>query len=88
MSLAWDQTADNGRFRCTVEQDANDGHQGTLRVVEVASGDEVLSQPTSIAYEAIFGPDVSDVYLWEQQCLEAIDQWLLAHGETPPEEKV
>jgi hypothetical protein len=83
---AWEQTVDNGRFRCWVEYDADgDGYAGTLHVVVDATEEVLLETPTGIAYAARFGPDVEDVGRWQTQSLEVIDGWLERHGETPPQ---
>ncbi len=71
----WDQTADDGRFRCTVAATA-DGYQGTLVVTEEASSAEILREDVGIAYGARFGPDVSDVQTWQDKAITAIDAWL------------
>jgi hypothetical protein len=34
---------------------------------------ELLREPTTLSYRALFGPDVSDVAVWEERCIEFID---------------
>lgn len=82
---AWEQTVDGGRFTCVAEQNPTNGYKGTLRVYVTDTGEELLNEDTGFMYEARFGPDVSDVNGWQEQCVVAIDAWLEAHGETVPE---
>lgn len=81
--IVWEQTVDEGRFRCWVEQVPGDGYRGVLRV-EVAHPPEIipeilLDQPVGISYAAAFGPDVSDVGAWQMASINAIDKWIAEH---------
>ena len=75
MNLAWDQTVDDGRFRCVVEQ-GETGYRGILKVTVVETGEVLLEQETTIGYAAIFGPDLDDVHAWQTASILAIDDWL------------
>lgn len=33
----------------------------------------ILDQTVGLVYGAIFGPDISDVYLWQEMAIAAID---------------
>ena len=81
----WDQTVDNGRFRCWVTQD-EDGYSGVLHVEEVPNGIPLLEEKVGISYAARFGPDVADVSDWEAKSISAIDAWLVAQGEDVPDD--
>jgi hypothetical protein len=76
---AWDQTVDNGRFRCTVEQ-TGDGYQGTLKVVVVSTGDVLLQEEVGVSYAARFGPDVADVAEWQEKSIQVIDEYIAKAG--------
>jgi hypothetical protein len=77
---AWEQTADDGRFRCWVEYDAEgDGYSGTLHVEVVETGELLTTEKVGIAYAARFGPDVDDVAMWQENSVKAIDEWIARH---------
>jgi hypothetical protein len=76
---AWDQTVDDGRFRCTVEQEG-DGYRGTLKVVVVETGDVLLEEKVGVSYAALFGPDVLDVAEWQDKCIKVIDEYIAKAG--------
>lgn len=67
----WEATVDGGQFACKVER-INENN-GTLTVVELISGKELLRESVGLSYGAIFGPDVDDVATWQDRCIEAID---------------
>jgi len=75
----WDQTVDDGRFRCYVEQDA-EGYSGVLHVVVVDTGEVLLEKDVPVAYAARFGPDISDVNEWQDQAIAVIDAWIERHA--------
>jgi hypothetical protein len=80
---AWEQTVDDGRFRCWVTQDEGEGYSGVLHVEEVANGTPILEEKVGIAYAARFGPDVDDVTTWQAKSISAIDAWIANNeGET------
>lgn len=76
-------TVDDGAF--TVDVDPTDhSHTGHLIVKHNESGDVLMEKDVPLMMGAIFGPDVADVAEWQAAGIEVIDQWYVAHGETPP----
>jgi hypothetical protein len=69
--VIWENTVDGGVWGCKVTRVTD--YQGELEVWNVASNDVILSERVGLAYDAIFGPDVSDVAQWMEQTLAAID---------------
>ena len=48
-------------------------YQGQLQIWD---GGEVLhTEPVSLSYDALFGPDVGDVYQWQELAVRFIDGW-------------
>lgn len=83
---AWEQTVDDGRFTCkVVTTDDKVAYEGDLVVTVTETGEEILRERVGISYGARFGPDVADVNVWGEKCLTVIDSWLMAHGESPPQ---
>lgn len=81
----WEQTVDNGRYRCRVERTG--AYTGTLIVERDGdSGPPILSRDVGLAYQAIFGPDVADVAEWQSLCIEAIDADYEGRGEEVPDD--
>lgn len=37
------------------------------------SGEVLLEETLGLMYGAKFGPDISDIYVWQQKCIAAID---------------
>lgn len=75
----WDQTVDDGRFRCTVEGTGD--YRGVLRVFGPGDPPEkLLEREVGLAYGARFGPDVADVADWQEWSIVAIDAWIADHG--------
>lgn len=66
----WERTVDGGQWICRV--DSTSSHSGMLTVRD-ADGQLIHSQTVDISYGAIFGPDVSDVALWKEICIDVID---------------
>lgn len=77
LDVVWNQTVDQGAFRCWVERTGE--RTGVLIVTHVATGDELLHQDVHLAWGALFGPDVDDVARWQDKSLIAIDVWIEAH---------
>lgn len=65
----WESTVDDGRYHASVVQQPGEKAHLVLR-----EGDEVLlDEVVSLAYGAIFGPDVDDVAQWQERVIEVID---------------
>jgi hypothetical protein len=79
MSEVWDQTVDDGRFRCYVEQDPDNAYRGELIVLLAETGTVIHAESVGIAYGAPFGPDVDDVGAWQDKCITVIDIWIAAN---------
>lgn len=50
-----------------------DEYKGKLTVTDL-SNNVLLDEEVGLMYGARFGPDVSDVALWEDKCVEVIDK--------------
>ena len=62
----------DGKFTCSVVRINKRG--GNLRIVENATGRELLNQDVGLLYGAHFGPDVEDVAKWESICTAVVDK--------------
>lgn len=67
----WKSTVDKETWSAEVNQTSD--YAGVLTVTEVATGTVVHSSPVGISYGAIFGPDVADVYEWQETAINVID---------------
>lgn len=75
--VVWEQNLD-GKYVCRVEQFAP--YEGNLMIIE---GDTILSQQVvTLAYQAIFGPDLADVTDWQERCMKFIDERNCPSSET------
>jgi hypothetical protein len=68
--LVWGATVDAGKWAVEVTRTA--GYEGTLRIYNESS-EEVYRAEVPLAFDAIFGPDVSDVANWQSMTLTFID---------------
>ena len=71
MHTIWEAKLD-GLYECQVIR-TGDG-TGRLRMTEISSGRELLSEDVILSVGAIFGPDVDDVANWQDMCLKALDK--------------
>jgi hypothetical protein len=81
----WGGTVDGGRFEAHVRP-TDESYVGDFTVVVVETGEKLIDEKVTLSYGAIFGPDIGDVTEWTGRTVEAVDAWLRAHGETPPED--
>ncbi len=72
---AWHSSIDRGKFFAWVEQ-KGDGYTGTLRVERTEDAHLLLEQEVGVSYAARFGPDIGDVYLWQDIAIKVIDDSL------------
>ncbi len=72
MSIVWKNILDN-KYRVEVER--TDSFSGELKIFDgVDEKAKVLyREKVTISYNAIFGPDVADVSLWEDKVINFID---------------
>ncbi len=76
--LVWWSRLDS-KYQIEVQR-TEDGKGATLVVFDHTDNDKVVfSEPTSLSYGAIFGPDVSDVEIWKERSCNVVDN--LEHGE-------
>lgn len=68
MVTVWEANLDE-KYECRVNR--TKPYTGVLTITE--DGKELFSKDVSIAYDAQFGPDVSDVMEWQDICVEFID---------------
>jgi hypothetical protein len=74
MTMVYENTVDNGEFHVSVEQTGE--YQGQLKVKVVETGQILLDEQVGLAYGARFGPDVADVYSWQERAIEVIDKYI------------
>lgn len=73
-NVVWENTVDGNTWRCWVTRDPDSpDYRGRLRVARVSDGKVISDEPVTLAYGAVFGPDVADVDLWQSTALLAID---------------
>lgn len=69
--VVWENSVDQGVWAVKVVRTAP--YQGKMTVTHVALDKVVLETEVGLAYDAVFGPDVADVAMWQESCIEAID---------------
>jgi hypothetical protein len=69
--VVWHQTVDRNVWWAKVTR--VDNYKGRLQVGRVSDDEIILDEEVGLAYQAIFGPDVDDVALWQEKTIEAID---------------
>lgn len=74
--VIWQNTVDKGAWNVWVE--AGPGGSGVLFVERAADELIILEEQVTLAYGAVFGPDVADVGEWQDKTIRAID----AHQDT------
>jgi hypothetical protein len=67
----WDANLDEGRYRVTV---IRLGPYGGVLILREADGPILLQREVGLSYDALFGPDVSDVQLWQDIATRFVDQ--------------
>jgi len=72
LEYIWESELDN-KFACSVVRINKRG--GNLRVVESATGRELLNQDVGLMYGAQFGPDVEDVAKWQSICTAVVNRY-------------
>ena len=68
----WESGIDNGAWRAEVTG-TDDTSVGLLRIYHGETGEQRFEQPVTLAYGAMFGPDMDDVYQWQETVLSWID---------------
>lgn len=76
--IIWQSGIDNGAWRADVTG-TEDTSIGVLRIYDGKTGEQRFEQSVPLAYGAIFGPDVDDVYQWQKTILNWIDSQNLAY---------
>ena len=69
MDLVWECMLDD-KYRCLVKRCGL--YRGSLEMWEGSKLHKEL--PVGLAYNAQFGPDVTDVRQWEDQCIAWVDR--------------
>ena len=69
-NIVWESVLDK-RYRCIVYRDRE--YRGVLQVVDEENGETVYEEQVGLAYDALFGPDVDDVYTWQETCIDVVD---------------
>jgi len=84
----WGGTVDNETYTVMVVQDPENALLATLTVTydKPETPEVLLNEQVSVMFGAIFGPDTSDVLLWQAKALDVIDAHYLQRGATPPPE--
>lgn len=68
--VIWQQTMDDGAYTLRVTR-INDDY-GLLQV-SVTDGEQLHEQNVPLAYGAVFGPDIDDVFAWQTLCIDVVD---------------
>lgn len=71
MNYIWENDL-GGKYKCSVSRINKRG--GNLRIVETATGRELLNQDVGLMYGAMFGPDIDDVEKWQSICIAVVDK--------------
>lgn len=69
--VVWDCSLDD-KYRCVVER--IDHYNGTLKMYDYDGKKLLLEERVGLSYGALFGPDVADVAVWQQRCIEEADK--------------
>jgi hypothetical protein len=69
--IVWETTLDDHTWGCRVKR--TEPYNGVLTVWRVKDGKEILSEPVTMAYDALFGPDVDDMTVWQNRVIEVVD---------------
>lgn len=67
--VIWESILD-GTYKCKVVRSGE--YKGTLSI-EDSAGEIIHSQDVGLSYDALLGPDASDVAEWQDVCVEVID---------------
>ncbi len=70
VSVIWKSRLDN-RYDCFVER--IDSNYGQLKVLDLQENKLKLDTEVQLSYGAEFGPDIDDVYDWQDMCVRAIE---------------
>lgn len=79
-NVIYHTTVDDGEFSMEVVG-SDDEYMGRLIVKVVATDEVLLDQQVGLMYGAIFGPDVADVYVWEDRTIKVIDEYIAKRNE-------
>jgi len=61
--------------RFKIEVTRTEAYAGTLCIYDAQQADKLIhSEPTSLAFGAVFGPDAGDVYTWQEKACEVVDK--------------
>jgi hypothetical protein len=69
----WEGTVDDQTWEVKVVRVSD--YRGTLTVTRISDQKEILREEVGLAYQAIFGPDVDDLNMWQVMSIEAIDHF-------------
>lgn len=70
MDIVYATTLDN-RYEVKVIRTGN--YCANLILTDNTTGEVLLTEPTSLSYSAIVGPDVDDVADWQQRAITFVD---------------
>lgn len=79
----WQQSVDDGVY--TTRVDRRSDYAGVLTVTRTEDGALILVRDVTLSYQALFGPDVADVALWQEMVITAIDEDYRNRGMEVPE---
>lgn len=80
--IVWENIIDQGKFHAKVIRLRP--YVGELIILHIEDNVTLLRKDVGLDYDAVFGPDVSDLYAWQQSALVAIDAWYEERGQQPP----
>lgn len=69
-NVIWHATLDQ-HYRIEVVRRTH--YTGTLSVTDQRNGTILSEQDVTLSYGAVFGPDVDDVYDWQERALRVVD---------------
>lgn len=74
VDVVFESGIDDGKFHMLVTRP--EPYTSHLVVTVVETGEVLLEQDGGLAFDAIFGPDVSDLAEWQDAAIEAVDNYL------------
>jgi len=69
MEVVWEAELDN-KYNCKVLRLG--AYHGCLMITDNL-GKILTQKPVTMSFDAVFGPDVDDVELWQDMCVEYVD---------------
>lgn len=68
IDILWEAKLDD-TYQCKTERTSES--TGILKIEQ--DGNILFEKAVTLSYRALFGPDIADVYEWEQICIDFVD---------------